>query len=147
MSEDNTNTIDVDNTEDSANKNAKVEKKFTAALTKLTAIVQGKDNLFFPKKVAADALGDLVAGLFKEENEALVRQVREDLRTLLKSYSEMNKAFKAKQEELDKLNKQKKEEFVKAAETLFSKIDNIGEVEKEYYNGLTVALTEKEDKK
>jgi hypothetical protein len=122
-------------------KNNKIEKKFAVALTKLTAVVQGEKNLKIPKKIPGDALGSLVADLFKEENETLVKNVREELRDLLKKYAEMNAAFKAKQEELDKLQKQKKEEFTKAAEALFGKIDNVGKVEQSYYQGLKDALT------
>lgn len=51
----------------------------------------------------------------------------------------MEKAFALKQQEFDKLKKQKKEEFTKAAEILFNKIEDVGEVEKTYYQGLKEA--------
>jgi len=130
-----------ENQETTQEKNSKIEKKFASALNKLTAVVQGEKNLKLPKKVPGDDLGKLVADLFKEENEALVKTVREELRDLLKKYAEMNAAFKAKKEEFEKLEKQKKEEFTKAAEALFNKIDTVGKVEQTYYNGLKDALT------
>jgi dimeric dUTPase (all-alpha-NTP-PPase superfamily) len=122
----------------------KVEKKFSAALKKLTAIVSGAENLKLPKKVSKDNLSTIVSDLFKEEREENIKKTKESLRSLLKQYAEMNKAFDDKEKELEKLRKQKKEEFVKAAEGLFNQIDNIVAVEKDYYQGLKTATNAEE---
>ena len=57
----------------------------------------------------------------------------------------MEKLFSDKRKELEKLEKEKKEEFCKAANTLFDKIEDVGEIEKSYYDALT--LTTKTTKK
>jgi hypothetical protein len=135
MSEEN-ETNEVESEQD---KNSKIEKKFSAALNKLVAVVGGKENLKIPKKTPKDQLGDLISDLFKEERENTLKDTKESLRNLLKQYAEMDKAFAAKQKELDDLKKQKKDEFAKAAESLFNKIEDVGEIEKTYYQGLKEA--------
>jgi hypothetical protein len=135
MSEEN-KTNEVESEQD---KNSKIEKKFSAAINKLVAVVGGKENLKIPKKTPKDQLGGLISDLFKEERENTLKDTKESLRNLLKQYAEMDKAFAAKQKELDDLKKQKKDEFAKAAESLFNKIEDVGEIEKTYYQGLKEA--------
>jgi fructose-1-phosphate kinase PfkB-like protein len=117
----------------------KTEKKFTQALDRLVAVVGGKENLKIPNKVPKDQLGSVISELFSEERDVVLKDTKEKLRNLLKQFAEMTKALEAKKQELTKLEKQKKEEFVKAAEELFNKIQDVGEVEKLYYKGLKEA--------
>lgn len=125
-------------------KNDKIEKKYTSALNRLVAVVGGKEKLCVPKRIPTDKVSDVIAELFQEENDALLLEVKTGLRTILKQYTEMESAFKQKEEELIKLKKTKKEEFSKAAETLFNKIDKVGDIEKSYYDGLSLALKSEE---
>lgn len=118
----------------------KTEKKFNSILSKLVAVVGGKENLKVPNKVPKNELGNLVQELFKEEGETTIKESKEKLRNLLKAYAEMERAISNKRKELDKLEKEKKEEFSKAAEELFNKIEDIGEVEKLYYKGMKDAV-------
>lgn len=118
----------------------KTEKKFNSILSKLVAVVGGKENLKVPNKVPKNELGNLVQELFKEERETTIKESKEKLRNLLKAYAEMERAISNKRKELDKLEKEKKEEFSKAAEELFNKIEDIGEVEKLYYKGMKDAV-------
>lgn len=120
-------------------KENKIEKKFSNAIHKLVAIVGGKEKLKIPSKTPNDQLTELVADLFKEEREKKLEETKEKLRSLLKQFAEMEKAIKSKKDELEKLEKQKKEEFVKAAESLFNDIEDVGEREKQYYDGLKIA--------
>jgi uncharacterized small protein (DUF1192 family) len=140
MSDENTQEPEITEVE----QNNKTEKKFQASLNKLVAVVGGKQNLKIPNKTPKDQLGGLVDELFKEEREATLKETKDSLKNLLKQYAEMDKAFALKQKEIDNLKKQKKEEFVKAAETLFNKIENVGDVEKLYYDGLKQATSEPE---
>lgn len=126
--------METENTE--TQENGKDNKKFDEAIKKLVAVVGGKEKLKVPKKVPNDLLGGIVNDLFKEEREAALTTTKEDLKTLLKKYAEMEKLLNDKRKELDKLEKEKKEEFAKAANVLFEKIENVGEVEKTYYNAL-----------
>lgn len=112
------------------------DKKFQATISKLIAVVGGKQNLKIPKKTPKDDLGDIVSSLFQEERQALLNSTKEELKTILKKYAEMEKLFSDKRKELEKLEKEKKEEFCKAANTLFDKIEDVGEIEKSYYDAL-----------
>lgn len=131
MSENNQNTEETE-----SQKSDKIEKKFASALSKLVAVVGGKENLKISRKTPQDQVGDVVSELFKEERETVLVETKESLRNLLKQYAEMEKAVSDKRKELDKLEKQKKDEFSKAAENLFSKIEGVGEIEKVYYSAL-----------
>lgn len=119
----------------------KLDKKFQAVITKLVAVVGGKEKLRLPKKVGNDQVAELVRELFKDEEEALLLQVKNDLRETLKKYAEMEKAFRDKEQELEKLKAEKKKDFVKTVEGLFNKIENIGTIEATYYQGLAEAIT------
>jgi len=132
--------MSTENTEvDVKEQENKIEKKFSITIKKLIAVVDGSENLKLPKKVKKDDLASIVTDLFKEEHAENIKQTKDSLKSLLKQYAEMNKAFDDKEKELENLRKQKKEEFIKAADGLFNKIDNISVVEKEYYQGLKVA--------
>jgi len=132
--------MSTENTEvDVKEQENKIEKKFAITIKKLIAVVDGSENLKLPKKVKKDDLASIVTDLFKEEHAENIKQTKDSLKSLLKQYAEMNKAFDDKEKELEKLRKQKKEEFIKAADGLFNKIDNISVMEKEYYQGLKVA--------
>ncbi len=125
------------NTEETeSQKSDKIEKKFSAALNKLVAVVGGKENLKISRKTPMDQIGNVVSELFKEERESVLIETKDSLRSLLKQYAEMERAVSDKRKELDKLEKQKKDEFSKAAETLFSKIEGVGDIEKVYYAAL-----------
>ena len=130
----NENTQNTEETESQSND--KIEKKFSAALNKLVAVVGGKENLKISRKTPMDQVGNVVSELFKEERESILIETKDSLRNLLKKYAEMEKAVSEKRKELDKLEKQKKDEFSKAAESLFSKIEGVGEIEKVYYAAL-----------
>ncbi len=120
----------------------KVEKKFRATMDKLTAIVSGPKNLLPSKKIPKDSVSDLVEELFKEDREAKLVEVKNGLKALLKSYAEMQSAFRAKNKELADLELKKKDEFVKAANSLFNQIENVDQIEKSYREGINT-LTEK----
>ena len=120
-------------------KGGKVEKKFAAAIEKLTAVLNGAEKLKAVKKLPNDEVSGLVEELFKEEREALHLEVKGKLKELLKQYHELQKTVRQKEDELKKLEAQKKEEFVKAAQSLFDKIQNVDAVKESYYSGLKTA--------
>jgi hypothetical protein len=126
--------METENTE--TQENSKENKKFDEVIKKLIAVVGGKEKLKVPKKVPNDLLGGIVNDLFKEEREAALASTKEDLKNLLKKYAEMEKLLSEERKKIDKLEKEKKEEFAKAANSVFEKIENVGEVEKSYYNAL-----------
>lgn len=116
----------------------KVQQQFERTIKKLVAIVDGNKNLK-PKKVKADEIGEIVTGLFKEEREAAATQVKEDLKTLLKGYVQLNKEIEEEKNKLTKLEQQKKKEFNEVAGKLFNKIDGLDNMEKSYYSAFNAA--------
>ena len=116
---------------------SKVERKFTAALDKLIAIVNGKENLKLNRKLPKNQVSKLVTDLFAEETEATYNSIKVSLKELLKQYTDMLKLVRQKEQELKKAENEKKEEFVKAATAIFDRIENIGDLEKSYYDSLS----------
>lgn len=116
--------------------NDKIEKQFAATMRKLAAICGGDNQLKPVRKVPNNEMADLVEELFKEEREELIAGTKTKLKDLLKQYHEMTKAFIAKEKELEKLKQEKKKEFTKAANDLFNKVENVGDIERSYYQGL-----------
>lgn len=122
--------------EQNIDNNNKEAKNFDVILKRLTAVLGGKEKLRPQKRVSPDAVSGIVNQLFKEEHEALVLNVKEELKVILKKYVELEKCLADKRKEVDKLEKEKKAEFSKAANALFEKIDNISEIEKNYQAAL-----------
>ena len=115
---------------------SKVERKFTAALDKLIAIVNGKENLKLNRKLPKNQVSMLVTDLFAEETATTYNSIKVSLKELLKQYTDMLKLVRQKEQELKKAENEKKEEFVKAATAIFDRIENIGDLEKSYYDSL-----------
>lgn len=114
----------------------KVDVKFAAAVDKLTAVLGGKDKLKRKKRLPKDQLGDLVTNLFAEEEEKIRQESKEKLKALLVQFHELERFAEEKRKELDKLVSAKKEEFVKAATSLFEKIEGLDDIYRSYYSGL-----------
>jgi aspartate ammonia-lyase len=108
-----------ENTEPQEENKDKVERKFATVISKLTAVVNGPQQLKPLKK----------------------------LPELLKAYHEMLKAVAQKKKELEELEKKKKEEFIKAARALFDKIEDVGAVEESYKKGLGALVEESRNEK
>ena len=118
---------------------AKVLVGFDNTVKKLTAIVNGPDNLKVVRKVAKDSVESLVQDLFKEETEATILEVRNELKTLLKNYVLLNNTIKEEKAKLAAAEIAKKKEFNTAANKLFNKIDGVEVITKEYYSAFTDA--------
>ena len=138
----NTSMSDQDqstNNETPQEKTSKTERKFLTAISNLTAILSGEENLNPVKRVASDDVGRLVDELFKDERKAVFEKTKTDLKSLLQKYHELQKAVKEKQAELDKMVLSKKEEFVKAAQALFAQIQGLDGIRESYEQGLKAA--------
>jgi len=117
----------------------KVLANFEQTVRKLTAVVNGKENLKLPSKVKKDSLASLVDELFKEESEATVVQVKTELKSLLKGYVQLNSSLIEERKKLDNLEISKKKEFNTTAQKLFSKIEGIDALNNEYHAALGAA--------
>lgn len=119
--------------------NNKVLKSFDQTIQKLTAIVQGPNNLKPIRKVSKSATTDLVQELFKEEHEAIAKQVKEELKSLLKGYATLNNELANERKKLDAIEIAKKKQFNADAVKLFSKLEGIDDTVKDYLSAFTAA--------
>lgn len=131
------------NTENQNQDQGKEAKKvlagFEQTVKKLTAIVKGPENLKLTGKVKKDAMQELVEELFKEESEATVKQVKEDLKSMLKGYVTLNNSLVEERKKLDALEVAKKKEFNATASKLFAKIEGVDSLTKEYFEAFQEA--------
>lgn len=114
----------------------KTVKNFEATMKRLVAIVGGEEQLFPKKKIKSDTLATIVSGLVKEKKEKLEKEVTADLISLLDKHVELKKAIAEKKAELKKLEETKMKEFSEAASKIFGKIEDVGNIEKSYYDSL-----------
>lgn len=128
-----------ENGENAEGKAKKIIKRFTNNLQRLTAVTNGNiqdpDRLKIPK----DELGGLMEELFKEEKEQLTKEVKEELKNLLRAYATYQKEKRAKEKELEQLDLKKMTEFSDKAEKVFNRMENVHEVQRDYYQGLSIA--------
>lgn len=119
----------------------KIVKNFEVTMKKLVAIVGGEDKLFPTKKVTSNVIESIVTELTKERKETLEKEIKTELISLLDKHVLLKKEIKTKEEELKKLSQTKMKEFSEAASKLFSKIEGISSLEKEYYDSLNTATS------
>ena len=131
--------MDTNNQQDQGKEAAKVLNGFESIVKKLTAIVNGAENLKVTKKVPKDSVESLVQELFKEETEATILEVKNDLKLLLKNYVTLNNTINEEKAKLAALEIAKKKEFNAAANKLFSRIDGVDIITSEYYSAFTAA--------
>jgi len=88
------------------------------------------------KILIEDVITTLVSGLVKDRKEALEKEIKVELIGLLDKHVELKKSIEAKKKELKQLEESKMKEFNEAASKLFAKIDDVQEIEKDYYTAL-----------
>ena len=113
----------------------KVSKQFDANLRKLVAIMGGQKNM---KKVSvpSDEVGDVVEELLKERRDEKVKEFKAKAKEILEKKLEFDKAVKKAEDDLKNTVNAKKKEFSEEMQKLFSFVDDIGSVEKSYYQSL-----------
>lgn len=110
----------------------KEEKKYQQALAKVVALLGSEDKLNPSNKVGGDAISKIVEELTKEDTERISKEVKEELQKVIQTNVDFKKAVKQKRQELEQLEKTKKKEFVEAANKLFAKVENIGQIQRDF---------------
>lgn len=141
---------DLENEQENGNdtpeqKADKETKKYLRVIEVVKKVVGGEANLRPQKKVDVDATAEIVAELFKEEEEELRKKVKEGLKNLLKQHVQLEADVAAKKKELEKLQLEKRKEFTKAANAWLQQIDQ-GAVMQEAYGTALKTAFEREDK-
>jgi hypothetical protein len=100
--------------ESEQDKKDKISKNHAAALDFVKTLLGGDEALLPRKSLGTEGTANVVALLFKDEQEEFEKKALEELKTLLKKYflfmDEMSKAKK----ELEQKEQQKKKEFTEA---------------------------------
>jgi len=117
----------------------KIKKSFEKTIKQLSEILGSEKALLPSNKVPKSELEGIVAELLKEEKEKNAKEITEQLRGLLKGYSDLKASIKAKEKELEKLGQEKMKEFNKAAQTLFDRVESMKQKEEEFKAGLSDA--------
>jgi methyl-accepting chemotaxis protein len=117
----------------------KVKRNFEKTIKQLSEILGSEKALTPSNKIPKDELGEIVEALFKEEKERNAKEISEQLRTLLKGYTDLKSSVKQKQKELEKLEQDKMKEFNKAAQSLFDRVESIKVKQEEFSAGLKEA--------
>lgn len=112
--------------------NNKIAKQYEANLSKLAAILGGKENIYPTKKVEGAVLDTVIEELLKEQKEKVAKEVKTGLQELLDKKVQFDKDVKAKEEELKKLKEAKQKEFNESCSKIFGKISNIEQLQKDY---------------
>lgn len=124
------------NSQEQGKEAIKVLKGFENTVLKITALVGGPAQLKLKKQVKKDAMGELVAELFKEESEATRIEVKEGFKNLLKGFVVLNTTLSTERKKLDALEVAKKKEFNSTAAQLFAKIEGIDSILHDYRGAL-----------
>lgn len=113
----------------------KIQAQYEGAMSKLKAILKN-EKVALPTQVERDEIDEIVKELYAEEHEKLRTEVKSELTILLKKHLDLKREIIAKEKELSKLKETKQKEFVEACSKLFGKIENIGDLVKEYSESL-----------
>lgn len=114
----------------------KVTKEFDNNIKQLSVLLNGEKNIRAGRAVKNDAVKQLVIELLAERNKAGQEALKAEIITLLDSKVEMDKAFKAKEEELKKLKESKLKEFNEKAKKIFSKVEDMKQLTIDYESSL-----------
>lgn len=117
----------------------KVAVEFKHTISKLVAILGSEKPLRPSKKVKFDDLSTIVEDLLAEEKAANKKEISDQLKGLLKGYTDLKSEVRKKAAELEKLEQEKMKEFNKAAKSLFERVEQLDEKAKNYYEGLAAA--------
>ena len=116
----------------------KVEKRFKADLSFVTAVIGG-ENMFAPTKLVPDEVKSAMAELAKEEKEAAIKSLKEKAVAIIKKKREYDSNRKKLLDDFKKKDEENMKEFSKEVDGLRKGIDNIKELEKSYYDALSSA--------
>lgn len=116
--------------------NGKVEKKFNESLKKVQAIL-GNPGWFKQPKIGQNDLPELLERLTANKKEELYKKFETAAIALIEKKLAYDKAVKQKQQEFNKAVEDKMKEFQNDMDAMFSLIDQIDNITKDYYTALS----------
>lgn len=103
----------------------KTEKEFNSTIKKLVVILGSEKALKPSKRVKFDDLSVIVKELLQEDQDKNAKEISEQLKALLKGYTELKVEVSKKEKELKQLEETKMKEFNKAARSLFERVEEL----------------------
>lgn len=114
----------------------KVRKKFEAAMKRANALMRDP-NWFKIKKIDRNELPDILDEMAAEEKEELYGKFKAACRALVDKKRNYDKVVKQKEKEFNDAVEAQMKLFLVDLETIFTMVDRIEAVEKEYYDALS----------
>lgn len=114
------------------NENGKVAKKFANNMRKLVALMSG-EALFKKPKLDSPGIEEALQELVKDEKEDLIKKFKEEAKKLITRKQEFDTFCKQQEKQMEQAILDKKKEFNKEFNSLFSIVERIEEIEKNYY--------------
>ncbi len=115
----------------------KVAKSFESNMKRLVGVLGGEELLTGTTKVKKDTVETIVENILKDRKEKLEIDIKTELSTLLDKHVTLKKSIADKKKELKDLENSKMKEFNEACNKLFGKVQDIEQLEKDYYSSLT----------
>lgn len=115
----------------------KIVKNFESNMKRLVGVLGGEELLTNSSKVKKDTVELIVENLLKDRKEKLELDIKNDLSTLLDKHVTLKKSIADKKKELKDLENSKMKEFNDACNKLFNKVQDIEQLEKDYYESLS----------
>lgn len=114
----------------------KIVKSFETNMKRLVGVLGGEELLNNTSKLKKDTVATIVENLLKDRKEKLELDIKNDLSTLLEKHVTLKKSISDKKKELKDLENSKMKEFNDACNKLFNKVQDIEQLEKDYYDSL-----------
>lgn len=115
----------------------KITKSFESNMKRLVGVLGGEELLTTTTKVKKDTVETIVENILKDRKEKLEIEVKAELSNLLDKHVALKKSIADKKKELKDLENSKMKEFNEACNKLFGKVQDIEQLEKDYYASLT----------
>ncbi len=106
-------------------------------MKRLVGVLGGEELLTSTTKVKKDTVETIVENILKDRKEKLEIDIKTELSTLLDKHVTLKKSIADKKKELKDLENSKMKEFNEACNKLFGKVQDIEQLEKDYYSSLT----------
>jgi len=120
--------------------NTKEGKKYTENINKLVALLNG-DMLLTRSRMPNSEVFTAMQELVAEEKATRIAAIKEDVRLLIKKKMEFDTFQKQERAKFEKAVEDKQKEFNNEVNKIFSKIEDIKEMEENYLATLTSAAT------
>lgn len=117
--------------ENASKEEKKVIARYNESLNLITAIVKGEKNLLAQKLNSAE-ISNLVDEMFKEEKEALSKEIKADIKEAMKAHLTYRSARKQLAEDFKKKDLEKMKEFSIVVGKINKKIENLHDITKQY---------------